>query len=432
MDYEEIEQYIENIPRFTKKNSLSHTAAFLAQLGNPQNKMKVIHVAGTNGKGSVCAFIASILNKCNKKTGLFTSPHLMELTERININGRNVTKEEFIQGFMAIKSLAGDMEIKGYPHPSYFEFLFLMAIYIFDRKRVEYVVLETGLGGRLDATNVIENPEVTVVTSIGYDHMDILGDTIEEIAVEKAGIIKENVPVVYQGENPLVNEVIEKRAEEMHARSLACCHLDYKIVKKSANHIDFYLRCGYYLNNVFSVPFIAEYQVENAVLALMAVAQLQGIGNEIENVKSGLADVRWQGRMEQVMPGVYFDGAHNGPGIDAFVKTVSEYSCSGNKYILFSAVKEKDYKYMVEKICLSIRPKKIFVTQIGGKRNLAAGKIAGEIDGIDSIDSYVSDSVQDAFFKALDEKKPEDVLFCVGSLYLIGELKELCDDGGLV
>ena len=153
MTYEEVEEYINSIPKFVKKNKPEHTKAFLSKIGNPQNGMKIIHVAGTNGKGSVCAFVSNILNESGKKTGLFVSPHLVEMTERISICNKNVTKEEFVEGFINVKAVADEMKNSGYDSPSYFEFLFLMAMDIFGRNNVEYAVLETGLGGRLDATN---------------------------------------------------------------------------------------------------------------------------------------------------------------------------------------------------------------------------------------------------------------------------------------
>lgn len=425
MNYEEIEKYILDIPRFTEKHSLDYTAEFLEKLGNPQKHMRIIHVAGTNGKGSVCAFISSILCKCGKRTGLFTSPHLIEITERISINGINVSKEMFALAFMHIKALADEMGNIGIPHPSYFEFLFLMAMDIFGREGVEFAVLETGLGGLLDATNAVEKPEVCVITSVGFDHMEILGNTIDEIAAQKAGIIKPFVPVIYQGENPAVNRIIEAKARDLHSPAFKCTGKDYKIIKKSNNNIDFCPLCGYYLNYVFSIPFIAEYQVENAMLALRAAEMLDDINHDIENVMEGIKDVAWPGRMEQVMPGVYFDGAHNGPGIDEFVKTISSFECSGNKNILFSAVAEKDYKYMSEVICREVCPAKVYVTRIKGSRGLSPDIIAG---GFAGTDIYVSDNIEDTFFKALKEKKEGDVLFCVGSLYLVGELKKIIRD----
>lgn len=422
MTYEEVEEYINAIPKFVKKNKPEHTKAFLEKLGNPQQNMKVIHVAGTNGKGSVCAYISNILSKCKKKNGRFISPHLVEMTERISIYGKEITKEQFVDGFISVKKVADELKEYGYDSPSYFEFLFLMAMCIFGKNGVEYAVLETGLGGRLDATNVVEKPKISIITSIGYDHMEILGDTIEQIAQEKAGIIKRDVPVVYCADNECVKKVIEAKTSSMNADVFAVSCKDYKIIKKSDNYIDFSPVCGYYVNDVFRIPFIAEYQLQNAMLALTAVSLLNDIRDNLEAVKSGLSNVVWHGRMEQVMPGVFFDGAHNGPGMECFVKTVAEFECSGKKRILFSAVKEKDYSYMAEKICNDIKPDKVYITSINGQRAVDAKNLANKFY---NTDIYVSESINKAFDMALSEKEDDDVLFCVGSLYLIGELMSL-------
>lgn len=420
--YQQAEEYILNIPKFTKKNSSEHTRYLLKTLGDPQNNFKVIHVAGTNGKGSVCAFTSNILYKCGKCTGLFTSPHLVNMTERICINNKEVSKKEFCECFFRVKAAVDKLVKEGYPHPSFFEFLFAMAMDIFARRNVEYAVVETGLGGRLDATNIIDNPIVSVITSIGLDHMEILGDTIEKIAFEKAGIIKKNSIVVFQGENDSVTDIIQSKAKEMNAKCISVNHNNYKIIKKTNNNIDFYPLCGYYLNDIFSVPFISEYQVENAMLAITAVSCIEEIRTGKTAVIDGIASVKWSGRMEQVAKGVYFDGAHNGPGIDQFVRTVKEYKCNGRKNILFSVVKEKDYQYMIHDICSNIRPDKIYITQIDGERSLSAEVIASEFGGYDT---FVSEDIMETFNRALNEKTEQDVLFCVGSLYLIGELKKI-------
>lgn len=429
MTFKDAQKYINEIPKFTQKHSLEHTKRFLEELGDPEKDLKIIHVAGTNGKGSVCAMMASVLIKCGRKTGLFTSPHLVSITERINIDGKNVSEDEFLKSFKKIKTLADDMEKKGYTHPSYFEFLFLMAMDIFRNHGVEYVVLETGLGGRLDATNVIRKPIVSVITSIGYDHMDILGDTIEKIAAEKAGIIKKDVPVVYLANQEEVSSIIEETAKKCETNAIACRINDYKIIKKSDNHIDFCLQYGYYLSCVYSVPFIAEYQVQNAMLALRAIEQLHYIRDEYDNIKKGIAEVKWEGRMEQVMDGVFIDGAHNGPGIDAFTKTVLENKGSGRVNILFSVVKDKDYSYMADQICNNIRPDKIYAAPLESDRGLNADEIAEKFK---NVNTCIADSVEDALKKALSEKQSEDMIFCVGSLYLVGEIKSILsrrDDG---
>ena len=196
MTYREAVTYIEETPKFTKKNTLENTRAILRCLGNPQDKMKILHVAGTNGKGSVCSFLASILKAAGKRTGLFTSPHLVEINERFVVDEEQVSNEAFLEAFHRVMECIGEIEREGYAHPTYFEILFLIGMVLFEQAGVEYLVMETGLGGRLDATNSVDHPIVTVITSISLDHTEYLGNTVAEIAGEKAGILKEGVPVV--------------------------------------------------------------------------------------------------------------------------------------------------------------------------------------------------------------------------------------------
>ena len=213
--YEEAVQYIEDIPKFTKKNKLEHTRQCLDLLGSPDEGKKIIHVAGTNGKGSVCAFISTMLEEGGYKCGLFTSPHLVKINERFQINEVMVSDEIFLEAFCRVKKLADFLVEKGDYHPTYFEFLFLMGMLIFAKEEVDYIVLETGLGGRLDATNSVRKPLACVITSISLDHVEYLGNTIPEIAGEKAGIIKPGVPVVFDGNNPEAAEVIRTRADSL-------------------------------------------------------------------------------------------------------------------------------------------------------------------------------------------------------------------------
>ena len=185
MNYKEIVDYIEEIPKFTTKNPLDHTKELLARLGNPQNQQKVIHVAGTNGKGSVCAYLDSMLRAGGYRVGLFTSPHLVKINERFKINGQMISDDTFVQAFEQIKRIIDEAVAEGLDHPSYFETLFLMGMMIFQKAGVDYVVLETGLGGRLDATNTVDEPLACIITSISLDHVEYLGDTIEKIAEKK-------------------------------------------------------------------------------------------------------------------------------------------------------------------------------------------------------------------------------------------------------
>lgn len=422
-DYNEAVEYINEIPKFTKKNTIEHTKKFLERLNILQENMKIIHIAGTNGKGSVCAMLSNILVKMGKSVGLFTSPHLVKVNERVRINNEVVTDEEFTRIFNEVKKQIDIMEKEGYSHPSYFELLFLISMCIFEERKVEYVILETGLGGRLDATNAIEKPKVTVITSIGFDHMEYLGNTIEEIAGEKAGIIKENVPVVFWAEDFNVKKVIEEKAIQKKAPKFAIDYTYCKNVIKTNKSVDFCVQNGYYVGCNFTLPFICEYQVQNALLAINVAGILL---KEDENVlKEALKDVVWEGRMEEVKDGVFFDGAHNGPGIDEFVKTFDGYKCSGKKYILFSVVKDKDYDYMLSKIAKT-KVDKIYGTGLLDTRGLDEQEIKKDFEKYNcntKIEIYSNS--KEAFKRALEEKKDEDVLFCVGSLYLIGELKKL-------
>ena len=196
LNYRQAVDYIEQIPKFTEKHPLEHTKEMLRRLGNPQNHFRVIHVAGTNGKGSVCAYLASMLKQGGYRTGLFTSPHLVTINERFQINGEMISDQQFLKTFLHVKEVIDQAVSEGIGHPSYFETLFLMGMEIFREAQVDYLVLETGLGGRLDATNSVEKPLACIITSISLDHMEYLGNTVSEIAGEKAGIIKPGVPVI--------------------------------------------------------------------------------------------------------------------------------------------------------------------------------------------------------------------------------------------
>lgn len=212
MNYAEAEEYINQIPRFSKVKSEENVDEILALFGHPEKKFAYIHVAGTNGKGSVCAFLDSMLRMAGKKTGLFTSPHLITTTERMKINGQNISEEAFTEIFEELLHVVKVREKAGHLHPTYFEWLYLMAMLWFGRQGIEYGIIETGLGGRLDATNHIAQPVLTIITSISYDHMEILGSTLTEIAGEKAGILKSGVPVICDGSEPEAMAVIRKRA----------------------------------------------------------------------------------------------------------------------------------------------------------------------------------------------------------------------------
>ena len=426
MNYEEAVAYIEETPKFTTKNKLSHTKECLRRLGNPQKKFRVIHVAGTNGKGSTCAFLTSVFREAGFSCGLFTSPHLVVINERFQINEKNIDDEAFLAAFHKVKALSEELVAEGSYHPTYFEMLFLMGMVIFADAGVDYVMLETGLGGRLDATTAVEDPIACVITSIRRDHMQYLGNTIPEIAGEKAGIIVPGVPVIYDGNDADAAEVIRKRAGELKSPCYEIKREDTEILQITRSGIDFCMKSGYYGTTVFSIPFIARYQVMNAALALKTAEILSGeIPLPSGAVEKGLRETCWQGRMETVLPGVIVDGAHNEDGVEKFVETAEHFQKEFPLTLLFSAVDDKDYTDMIRTILGRISFRHIIVTQVGGYRKVPSGDLA-EIfrrEGCASV--RACDSVEEAFREAVSQKGEDGLLFCVGSLYLVGEIKEI-------
>ena len=426
MTYKEAEAYINDTPRFTTKNTLENTKAVLEKMGHPERRMKLIHVAGSNGKGSVCAYLSSILTTAGKQTGLFTSPHLVDINERFQINQENVSNELFLEAFEAVMDIVHTL-LKEQPdtfaHPTFFELLFLMGIYIFDKANMEYVVLETGLGGRFDATNVIEHPLVSVITSISLEHTEYLGDTCAKIAGEKAGIIKEGCPVVYDGTREDVSEVIEAKAAQMHSKAYAIRPDMYKILMNTHKTIDFSMDTGYYEPMDVSIDSVAEYQIMNAMEAVTA-AKVMDIGLTEEDIHRGMERMHWQGRMETVLPGVILDGAHNDSGIEEFVKTARKFQKDTKLTLLFSCVKEKDYDGMIRTICESLDFESVVVTQIDSYRQVPSEELAQIFRKYTTRPVEEISSIDDAFDEAM-KRKGDGMLFCVGSLYLVGSLKSL-------
>ncbi len=426
MNYEEAVAYIEETPKFTTKNKLSHTKECLERLGNPEKKFKVIHVAGTNGKGSTCAFLTSIFREAGYSCGLFTSPHLVVINERFQINEKNIDNQAFMSAFEKVKALADELVAEGSYHPTYFEMLFLMGMVIFAEAGVDYVMLETGLGGRLDATTAVEDPVACVITSISFDHMQYLGNTIAEIAGEKAGIIVPGVPVIYDGNNPEAAQVIRKQAEALGSPYYEVKKENTEILRNTSAGIDFCMENEYYGNTAFSIPFIAGYQVMNAALALKTAEVIKDVVNlPKDSVLRGLRETRWQGRMETVLPGVIVDGAHNEDGVEKFVETAEHFQKDYPLTLLFSAVDDKDYTDMIRTVAGRIRFQHVIVTQVGGYRKVPAEQLADIFRKEGCLCAESCEDVESSFRRALEYRGKEGMLFCVGSLYLVGEIKAI-------
>lgn len=423
MNYTEAVDYIETIPKFTVKHPPEHTRELLSRLGNPQEGIKIIHVAGTNGKGSVCAYLNAMLLAGGKKTGLFTSPHLVRINERFQINGEDVSDEQFLDAFLKVEKAAKEYEAEGEGHPSYFETLFLMGMLIFKEAGVEYLVMETGIGGRLDATNVVEKPLACIITSISRDHTEYLGDTLEAIAGEKAGIIKAGVPVIYDASQPGPASVIAAKAKEMGSPAWPMEPSFYEMKTQSREGITFTFAYPGGEKAELVIPYVAKYQMMNASLAFYTMHILQDVHDIPKNVLAeGLSKIKWPCRMEMAAPGVIIDGAHNEDGIAQFVSTAGYFAKENEITILFTAVADKHYHEMIGEICEGIHPSHVVATQIDGSRVVPAEVLAEDFRKAGCTDVCAEPEIGAAYEKALG-KKGSGMLFCVGSLYLAGELK---------
>ena len=432
--YEEAAAYIEEIPKFTKKHTLEHTKTFLKRLGNPAADRKIVHVAGTNGKGSVCAYLQAILMAEGKRTGFFTSPHLVSVNERIRVDNIQIDNETFLKVFRKVLKIVRQMVEDGIEHPSYFEFLFGMGMTAFAETDVEYIILETGLGGRLDATNAIDNPALAIITSISLDHTAILGDTIEKIAGEKAGIIKPGVPVFFDGSSKKAAEVIKAKASELGVSCREVTKNAYEIQEVHRKYIAFSRRSAYDKDVIFQVPMCGCYQAMNAELALEASEYLLA-GEEIhmDRWKEALAELHWEGRMERVGAHITVDGAHNPGAMEAFVESVKalDESERGEMVLLFSAVSDKKYDQMIEYLCENLDVKAYVVTQIEDERGVPAEELADVFRRYTDRPVYCKERLEDAVRTAMNERGETGEIYCLGSLYLVGLMKKLLAGGAI-
>lgn len=444
--YEEAAAYIEALPRFTKKHSLEHTKDFLRRLGNPAVDRKIIHVAGTNGKGSVCAFLQAILMAEGKQTGFFTSPHLISVNERIRRNNVPVDDETFFQVFCRVVCAARQMEEEGAGHPSYFEFLFGMGMQAFSQMDVEYIILETGLGGRLDATNSIEHPALSVITSISLDHTDILGDTIAQIAGEKAGIIKRGVPVLFDGSNEEAAAVIRQTAVQKGAPCKEISNHAFEIQEVTRKHIAFSRLNAYDKYVICKVSICGCCQAMNAEIALEAAEYLMGdrkfegtpdcTGIEEESGRDerrmeAVASVRWEGRMEQAAPHLIIDGAHNPGAVEAFVESVKALGAEreGKMVVLFSAVGDKKYEQMIEYLCTNLDVKAYVVTEVVDSRGVPAEELGAVFRKYTDRKVVFRKDIDEALHAAESLREGEGDIYCLGSLYLAGMIRKRLKGG---
>jgi len=385
----------------TAKLGLDRIRLVLDSLGNPQRAYRVVHVAGTNGKGSTCAMIDAGLRAAGIRTGLFTSPHLIEPTERIQIDGIAVTHAQFQRAFTVVHDAAESLDLDC--HPTYFETVTAMGFWLFRELRVETAVVEVGLGGRLDATNVVE-PALTVITPIDFDHEIYLGHTIESIAGEKAGILKPGVPAVFARQRPEARAVLEARAAQLnlrvsHAEDFEIC--DLQIDARGSRFSG--LHC----------PLAGEHQVDNAVAAALAL--------EFLNVDArGIQDARWPGRLEHVAPNpdIILDGAHNPAGARALARYIERFYAAHKLHLIFGAMRDKS----IEEIAGILFPLAgdLLLTAPDNSRAVRPEALA-EIAGRGEIVASVAQAIDLARTRA----SADDVILITGSLFLAGEARAI-------
>ena len=428
----EAEAYLNRLPMWAnKKNSLKDIRIFLDQMGGPDRKIPAIHVAGTNGKGSVCAFMTSVLKKAGLRTGTFISPHLVEIRERFLINGEPAEKNAFEEAFETVKKQAEHMVEEGFCHPTFFEFLFYMAMVLFAREKVDVMVIETGLGGRLDATNVLESPKVCVITSISRDHMQYLGNTIPQIAGEKAGIIKMGVPVVFDDTDKDASAVIGAKAKEMKAVSLPVSKLLYDTEDSSEGIL---LKEKGEKGLRLSIPFEAPYQAQNAEIAVTALRILRdqkGIFTGITDavICEGISAARWPGRMEKASENVYLDGAHNPHGTAALIRSLKALYGDRPLSFVYTSMADKDYAASLALYARAFPQARLFCVELEGAPRCESAEILARTAAAFpwKREPLAVKDPRTALKNAMALGNP--VILC-GSLYFIGTVRRRIKDDG--
>ena len=429
--YEEAERFLYALPKFTEKRALSDTARLVKKLGWSHETVPMIHVAGTNGKGSTCAYLQKFLSLRKLQVATFVSPHLSRMTERFLLNGKETEDESFLKAYDRIRRLAGEDRKETGSYPTFFEFLFLMALEIFREKEAQVVIWETGLGGRLDATNVFSGPDIDVITAIGKDHCKYLGNTIEEIAWEKAGIIKNDSFVIYNKKDSVPASVIRKQILMKNARDCGLEEGETTILKINEKSIDFSYKSSYYNNAIFRVPSLALYQAENISLALRASEcffEKQNLTPLSEKeVQEAVDQTHWAGRMEEIAAHIFFDGAHNSHGIQAFIRCVSATGKAGNS-LCFSVVNDKDYEDMVRLLCDSRLFTKVLAVEMPEERGLKTEELKKLFSSCPDWDVSYCDSITEAARWCKDQSREcasaKGDVYIVGSLYLVGMMRD--------
>lgn len=425
INYKEAIEYIYNLTKYGVKLGLKNISYLLYLLGNPHNKLKIIHVGGTNGKGSTSSIISSILQSDGYKVGLYTSPHLVDFTERIEINRKPIKRKKVSELFERIKPFIEKVDnTPTYSHPTFFEVITSLAFFYFYEEQVDFLVLEVGLGGRLDATNVCE-PLISVITHIDYDHMDKLGNSLEEIAREKGGIIKREGIIISSNQYIEAYSEIKKIAEEKNSLIYSIGReINYKIVKSNTKGVIFDLKGIYRNYKNLHISLLGRHQAENAATAIAAIEALKisGVNVSEKSIKAGLEKVKWTGRLEIIQnnPTLILDGAHNPNGVKIVRDTLKEIFSYHRLILVLAIFDDKDYKRMIK--ILSPNADLIITTKAKNPRATPPQIIAKEAAQYIAHDKIiVTENISQAINCALSNSKEDDLICITGSLYTVGE-----------
>lgn len=419
MNYNEALDFIHSVKWKGSRPGLFRITELLSKLGDPQKKLKVVHVAGTNGKGSFCAMLDSILREQGYKTGLFTSPFIEEFNERIRLDGKNISDEKLAKYTERVKNVAVTME----DIPTEFELITAIGFLFYAENGCDIGIIEAGMGGRLDSTNVFDMPLLSVITGIALDHTEYLGDTIEKIAFEKAGIIKNSIPVLFGGEDRAATKVIADKAKEKNAPFYVTERVKIENIRTSLNGTVFDFG---EMKDVY-IPLLGSYQPYNAANVLTAVKILSERGIKIseESIREGLKKAKWKARFERLSPKdndvcVIFDGSHNIEGIEAAIKSIRTYF-AGKVNLVMGVMRDKAYDKMVKSLSEVVN--KAFTVTPHNDRALDSYLLA-KVFVANNVKATPYHDIESAVFAAIREsKETKTPLIILGSLYMYSDIK---------
>lgn len=424
MRFDEALEYIHNTLKFGMKMGLENVSYLLRLLGNPHKRLRCIHIAGTNGKGSVAAMTSSILSEAGYKVGLFISPYLEDFCERIQINGVPISKNDVARITELIKTKVDQMISESHSHPTEFEIVTAIGMYYFAEQNVDYAVIEVGLGGRLDATNVID-PLISVITSVDYDHKEILGDTLSQIAYEKAGIIKKRRPVIVYPQQQEAMNVIRQVCLERNSPLIEVSNDDVMLVNDSLDGQYFDYHKGQWNFDSLFIPLLGNHQLLNAATSIAAVITLREyyyINISDKAIRSGLSKTKWPGRLELVhrMPYVLLDGAHNPQGAHSLAMALNHYFPNKRIIMVLGILKDKE----IEKILSELIPlaSYIIMTKPDSPRAASPDELLS-IAKEKNVDNIAIEDIKQAVQTALSMANADDVVVISGSLYLVGKAR---------